>query len=111
MKPVIYVRAADAPDQVDNRLIDLQETATNRDWTIAGVYVDRVIGTPKSRNRLPGLSALLNAVGSHEVDAVLVWSVSHLGTSVDTLIDTLGDLGRYGVKLVVHDHGTDVETG
>lgn len=111
MKTAIYIRAADAPDQVDNRLIYLQETVTDRGWTIASVHVDRIIGTTKGRNRLPGLSALLSAVSRHEVDVVMVWTVAHLGTSVDALLDTLADLGRYGVKLVVRDQPNDLETG
>jgi DNA invertase Pin-like site-specific DNA recombinase len=41
----------------------------------------------------------------------MVSSMHHLGTSVDTLLESLADLGRYGVKLVVHAHGTEVETG
>jgi DNA invertase Pin-like site-specific DNA recombinase len=111
MKAVIYVRAADAPHRVDNRLIDLEETVADRGWTIAGVHVDRVVGSSKGRNRLPGLSAMLNSVARHEVDVVMVWSVAHLGNSVDTLIDTLADQDRYGVKLVAYDRPNDLETG
>ena len=78
------------------------------------VHVDRSIGGTKGRNRLPGLSALLASIARHEVDVVMVWSVSHLGTSVDTLLDTLAEFHRHGVKVVVHDHANDraaVETG
>src|SRR5277367_6455078 len=105
MKTAIYIRSVDAPEQVDNRLTDLQKTGSDRGWTITGTYFDRVVGTSKGRNKLPGLSSLLSAISRHEVDAVMVWSLHHLGTSVDTLIDTLGELRRYGVKLVAHDHG------
>jgi DNA invertase Pin-like site-specific DNA recombinase len=111
MQTAIYVRAADAPDQVDDRIIHLQSTIANRGWTTAGVHVDRIIGSPKGRNRLPGLSALLNAASRNKVDVVMVWTVSHLATSLDTLLDTLADLDRYGVMLVVHDQADDVETG
>src|SRR5580658_2433343 len=103
MKTAVYVRAADAPDQVDNRLIHLQETANHRGWTIASVHVDRVVGPTRNRSRLPGLSALLNAVSRHEVDVVMVWSLHHLGTSVDGLLATLADLGQYGVRVVAYD--------
>jgi DNA invertase Pin-like site-specific DNA recombinase len=116
MKTIIYIRAADAPDQVDCRLLHLQGTVADRGWPVSAVHVDRVIGT-KGRNRLPGLSALLNAVERNEVDTVMVWSLHHLGASVDSLIDTLAELNRHDVKLVVHDHAGDgvtvetVETG
>jgi hypothetical protein len=60
---------------------------------------------------LPDLSILLNTLTRHEVDAVEVWSVTHLGSSVDTLPDIFGDLDRYGVRLVAHDHADGEETG
>jgi hypothetical protein len=40
--------------------------------------------------------------------------VSHLGTSGGALLDTLADLHRCGVKVMIHDHADDravVETG
>jgi hypothetical protein len=33
----------------------------------------------------------------------MVWSVSPLGTPVDTLLDTVAELHRHGVKEVIHD--------
>ena len=76
----------------------------DRVWTISGTLVDRITDSPKGvRNRLPGLSTLLNTLSRHEVDAVKIWSVAHLRTSVDTLLDILGDHDRYGVKLVTYD--------
>ena len=110
MRTIIYLRAADAPDQADIRLLNLQDTSAARRWTVAGTHVDRVIGTTKGRNRLPGLAAMLNAVARDEVDVVMVWSLHHLGTSVDTLLDTLAELHRHGVKLVVHDQPDDGST-
>jgi DNA invertase Pin-like site-specific DNA recombinase len=110
----IYLRSADAPDRVDIRLIHLQDTATDRGWMVAGVHVDRAIGATRGRNRLPGLAAMLNAVARHEVDVVMVWSLHHLSTSLDGLLDTLAELHRHGVKLVVHDQpddGTTVDAG
>jgi DNA invertase Pin-like site-specific DNA recombinase len=54
---------------------------------------------------------MLNAVALRDVDAVIVWSPHHLGTSLDALLDILCDLDRYGVKLVVHGPAQDMETG
>ena len=45
------------------------------------------------------------------VDVIVVQSVHHLGTSVDSLLETLAELHRHGVKLVVHNHALAVETG
>jgi DNA invertase Pin-like site-specific DNA recombinase len=110
MQTAIYVRAADAPDQVENRLADLRDTATDRGCAIIDVFIDRITGTTKCRKRLPGLAALMNSVSRHEVDILMVWSICHLGTSLDDLLDTLTELHRYGVKLVVHDQADEVAT-
>ena len=59
----------------------------------------------------PALAAILGAIARHEVDAIVVRSLHHLGTSVESLLDTLAELHRHGVKLVVHDHADAVETG
>jgi hypothetical protein len=42
---------------------------------------------------------------------VVVQSLHHLGFSVESLLETLAELHRHGVKLVVHDHADLVETG
>ena len=85
-----------------------------RGWTVVTVRVDRIAGAAKGRNRLPGLAAVNGAIVRHEVDVIVVQSLHHLGTSVDSLLETLAELHRHGVKLVVHDHadaGSAVETG
>ena len=110
MKLIIYVRSADAPDQIDDRLTILRNTAGDRGWTVSGVHVDRAIGSTKGRNKLPGLAATLSAIARQEVDAVVVWSLHHLGTSIDGLLDTLTELHRNGVRLIVHDHSNDAAT-
>jgi DNA invertase Pin-like site-specific DNA recombinase len=73
--------------------------------------MNRVIGAAKGRNRLPGLTAILGAIGRREVDAVVVQSLHHLGFSVESLLETLAELHRHSVKLVVQDHSDLVETG
>ena len=82
-----------------------------RGWTVVTVQVDRFIGVAKGRNRLPGLAAVLGAIARHEVDAIVVPSLHHLGSSVDSLLETLAKLHRRGVKLVVRDHADAGETG
>jgi DNA invertase Pin-like site-specific DNA recombinase len=57
------------------------------------------------------LAAILGAVVRHEVDAIVVLSLYHLGFSVESLLETLAELYRHGVRLVVHDHADAVEAG
>jgi DNA invertase Pin-like site-specific DNA recombinase len=110
MKIIIYIRSADAPEQVDERLTILRNTSADRGWSVAGVHVDRVIGATKGRSRLPGHAATLNAIARQEVDGVLLWSLHHLSTTLDSLLDTLAELHQHGVKLIVHDHSNDAMT-
>ena len=111
IRVAIYNRSAYTRDRVRDRLVHLQDTAAARGWTVVTVQVDRMIGVAKGRNRLLGLAAVLGAIARHEVDAIVVQSLHHLGTSVDSLLETLAELYRHGVKLVVHDHAGLVETG
>ena len=111
IRAAIYIRSAYTQDQVQNCLVHLQDTVAARGWTVVTVQVDRIIGVAKGRNRLPGLAAVLGAIARHEVDAIVVQSLHHLGSSVDSLLETLAELHRHGVKLVVHDHADVVETG
>ena len=61
-------------------LVHLQDTVAARGWTVVTVQVDRMIGVAKGRNRLPGLAAVLGAIARHEVDAIVVQSLHHLGS-------------------------------
>src|SRR4051794_28728461 len=110
MKIIIYARSADTPEQVDERLTTLMNTSADRGWTVSGVHVDRVIGSGKSRNRLTGHAAMLKAVSRNEVNAVLVWSLHHLSTALDGLLDTLAELHLHGVKLIIYGHDNDAAT-
>ena len=73
--------------------------------------MNTVIGVARGRNRLPGLAAVFGAIVRHEVDAIVVQSLHHLGTLVESLLETLAELHRHSVKLVVQDHSDLVETG
>ena len=44
MKAAIYVRAAAAPEQVNDRITDLRDCVDDRGWTVGAVHVDRAIG-------------------------------------------------------------------
>ena len=79
-----------------------------RGWTVVTVQFDRIIGVTKGRNWQPGLAAIICAIVRHEVDVIVVQSLHHLGTSVDSLLETLAELNRHGVKLVVHDNADAV---
>jgi hypothetical protein len=45
-----------------------------------------------------------------KVDLVMVWSVPILGTSAQTPLDTLAQLHRHGLMVVIHGHADDAAT-
>jgi DNA invertase Pin-like site-specific DNA recombinase len=57
------------------------------------------------------VAVIIGAIARHEADAIVVPSLHHLGFSVESLLETLAELHRHEVKLVVHDHADAVETG
>jgi DNA invertase Pin-like site-specific DNA recombinase len=108
---ITYSRFCSASANMDESSSFLADVCAENGWRVVDILSDRPYGNSKSRIRLPGLAVLLRAVTRREVDIVLVRSLHHLGTSVETLLATLAELHRYGVKLVVHDHADsgDVE--
>lgn len=77
----IYARiSADADGAglgVQRQVDDCHALANRRGWTVAQVLVDNDVSAYSGRTR-PQYRRLLNALKSHEVDAVLVWHLDRL---------------------------------
>ena len=89
-----------------------EPTAAYRGRTVAAVHADRIIGTTRAGTTHRGLAAKLGAVvGRHEVDAVAGWSLHHLGTTVDSRLETMAERNRHGgLSTVMPTIGGTVET-
>jgi DNA invertase Pin-like site-specific DNA recombinase len=110
-RAAFYVRVSTADGQTtENQLRHLHEVAQRLGWTVVAIYSDDGISGSKSRDRRPGLDALLKGVARKEFQIVAAWSVDRLGRSLPDLISLLGELQARNVDLFLHQQALDTST-
>lgn len=108
----IYIRASQPFADIEAHVEAIRKSAARRGCTSVTEFCDRAPGAAKGRKRLPALAGLLAAVERGEVERVIVSRLSHLGCSLDSLLDVMAALHKAGAKLLVFDAGgADVEIG
>jgi DNA invertase Pin-like site-specific DNA recombinase len=86
----------------------LEEMATARGWTVAGVWADEgVSGRTTAR---PQLDEMLLRVRRREVDVVAVWRFDRYARSLSHLVTSLVEFDALGVQFVSHQEGMDTST-
>jgi DNA invertase Pin-like site-specific DNA recombinase len=105
----IYARVSTLHGQNPAMQIDeLREYASRRGWTIADSYVDE--GVSGSKESRPELNRLMAEAHRRKFDAVLVWKIDRFGRSLKHLVNTIADLGAYGVAFVSLRDNLDLST-
>ena len=99
------VRAFDQDPSVQEQ--PLRDLAAQRGWTIAHVYTDRSSG---SKERRPGLDALMANARRGKFDAVLVWKFDRFARSVRQLVLALEEFQGLGIDFVSHQEALDTST-
>jgi DNA invertase Pin-like site-specific DNA recombinase len=110
LRAALYLRVSTAGQTVENQRRELEAAAARHGWDIAATFKDEGISGGKSREKRPGLDAMLKAVARREFDIVAAWSVDRLGRSLQDLIGTLGELQAKTVGLYLHQQGLDTTT-
>lgn len=110
MRIAIYVRVSTDQQSTANQRQELERVATNRGWTIAGVYEDRGISGAKGRDKRPAFDRLQRDAIRGAFDLVGAWSVDRLGRSLQDLVAFLGEIQAAGVGLYLHQQGVDTTT-
>jgi DNA invertase Pin-like site-specific DNA recombinase len=110
MRIAIYVRVSTDQQSTANQRQELERVASNRGWTIAGVYEDRGISGAKGRDKRPGFDRLQRDALRGAFDLVAAWSVDRLGRSLQDLVAFLGEIQAAGVGLYLHQQGVDTTT-
>jgi DNA invertase Pin-like site-specific DNA recombinase len=110
LRAALYLRVSTAGQTVENQRRELEAAAVRHGWDIAATFKDEGISGGKSREKRPGLDAMLKAVARREFDIVAAWSVDRLGRSLQDLIGTLGELQAKTVGLYLHQQGLDTTT-
>ena len=108
MRAAIYTRVSTLDQHAENQLPDLQQFAAARGWTIVQTYTDH--GISGSKERRPGLDALLRDARRRRFDVLLVWRLDRLGRSLRHLVTLLDDLQHLGVAFVALNQAIDTTT-
>jgi len=105
----IYARVSTLNGQdPEMQLREMREYAARRGWEISDEYTDHgVSGSSESR---PELNRLMADAQQRRFDAVLVWKVDRFGRSLKHLVNTLAELGAFGVAFVSLRDNLDLST-
>ena len=94
----LYCRVSTHDQDTRNQLRALHEHATRAGWTIVGEYTDTAISG--TRERRPGLDALMADARRRRFDLIAVAALDRLGRNLRHLVTLLDELQHLGVGLV-----------
>lgn len=106
----IYLRVSTSEQNTENQRRELEAVAARHCWQVVATFEDAGFSGINSRERRPGLDALLKGVARREFDLVAAWSVDRLGRSLGDLLAFLKELHAKGVDLFLHQQGLDTST-
>lgn len=107
IRAAIYARVSTLDQSPENQLFALHEYVKARGWRAVEFSDHGVSGT---RDRRPGLDAMMALARRRKVDAVVVTKLDRLARSVRHLVTMAGELDALGVHLVVTDQALDTST-
>lgn len=106
-RTVLYLRVSKDDQTSDNQLLQLEELAVRRGWTIAGIYQDDAISGEKERDERPDLDRLLKDAARRRFDRLLCWSVDRMGRSAGNVMMNIAELNNLGIEQFYHLQGMD----
>lgn len=118
MRAAIYVRVStgskskqgNAVNFVQNPEVQeepLRAMVTQRGWSLHRVYPDRASG---SKERRPGLDALMGDARRGLFDVVVVWRFDRFARSVKQLVLALEEFRALGIDFISHQEALDTST-
>ena len=104
----VYLRVSQQDQTTDNQCIDLERVATQRGWSIAGIYLDH--GVSGKRESRPELDRLRRDASHGKLDVVAAWSIDRLGRSLAHVVNLLAELTEEKVAVYLHQQQVDSTT-
>lgn len=109
IRAVLYARVSTTDQFVENQVHDMRAVVEQRGWSIVAEHVDH--GVSGTKDRRPGLDALLADVAAGKVDVVVVVRLDRLGRSLGHRLNVVNTITGAGVGLVsIRDAGVDTTT-
>ena len=94
----VYARVSTSDQTTENQLRALREHAARAGWTIVATFTDHAISG--TRERRPGLDALMADARRRKFDLIAVAALDRLGRNLRHLVTLLDELQHLGVGLV-----------
>lgn len=94
----LYARVSTSDQTAENQLRALREHATRAGWTIVTEHTDH--GISGTREKRPGLDALMAGARRRQYDLIAVAALDRLGRNLRHLVTLLDELQHLGIGLV-----------
>lgn len=110
MKIAIYARVStlDQAEAINIQLTELREYASRRGATIVQEFTD--VGVSGTKQKRPGLNALMDAARKRKFDSIVVWKFDRFGRSLSHLVDSLKEFNELGIAFISYTQNIDTGT-
>lgn len=106
MKAVIYARVSTSSQDYQRQLDELRSYADRMEYTVVKEFSEKISGARKVEERA-ALTDLLDYVGTHNVDKVLIYECSRLSRRAVDFLSVIDQLTEQGVSVYIHQNGLD----
>lgn len=106
MKAVIYARVSTNSQDYQRQLDELRSYADRMNYSVVKEFSEKISGAKKVEERA-ALTDLLEYVGTHNVDKVLIYECSRLSRRAVDFLNVIDQLTEQGVSVYIHQNGLE----
>lgn len=106
MKTIIYSRVSTQGQDFNRQIDELRAYAISQSWTVDAIFAEKISGAKKNDERLE-LSRMMDYIGAHRVDKVLIWEMSRLGRNTIEVLKTIELLNEAKVSLFIKNYNIE----
>lgn len=106
MKTIIYSRVSTQGQDYSRQIDELRVYAISQSWTVDAIFAEKISGAKKNDERLE-LSRMMDYIGAHQVDKVLIWELSRLGRNTIEVLKTIELLNEAKVSLFIKNYNIE----
>lgn len=107
-RAALYMRVSTTEQNTGLQLDEARRLVEARGWSLVLMFED--VGISGSKDRRPGLDALLAAARRRKFDVLVVWRADRLFRSVHHMVATLAELSALGIDFVSCTESFDTST-
>ena len=106
MITVIYSRVSTQGQDFNRQIDELRADAVSQSWTVDAIFAEKISGAKKNDERLE-LSRMMDYIGAHQVDKVLIWELSRLGRNTIEVLKTIELFNEARVSLFIKNYNIE----